>query len=241
MRVRPTAPPMPDFDGRDRRSTSSEEEPPVVIRDKRKFDADGNLRAGATEPLGRPAPSADAAELIEGDDPVPAPVNETDTQSADLQLADLQLAERTADLQRLSAEYANYRKRVDRDRIVVSEVAAGRVLESLLPVLDDIDRAAQHGDLAGPFKAVAEKIISALSGQGLAPFGEVGDPFDPAIHEAVMHGEGDEVTVPTATTIMRRGYRLKERLLRPAMVGVTDPSSVVAGEVIDVDATDTDS
>jgi molecular chaperone GrpE len=225
---------MPDFDGRDRRSTSSEEEPPVVIRDKRKFDADGNLRAGATEPLGRPAPSDDAAELLEGEEPVPAPVSDADTQ----------LAERTADLQRLSAEYANYRKRVDRDRIVVSEVAAGRVLESLLPVLDDIDRAAQHGDLSGPFKAVAEKIISALSGQGLTPFGEVGDPFDPSIHEAVMHGEGDDVTVPTATTIMRRGYRFKERLLRPAMVGVTDPSGSVAGEIIDVepvDATDTDS
>jgi len=220
-----TARPVPDFEDHDR---NSEEEPRVVIRDKRKFDSDGNLRAGAAENTGRPAPSAEASELREGEDPVPS--HEADTPL--LTDAELQLAERTSDLQRLSAEYANYRKRVDRDRVVIGEVATGRVLEALLPVLDDIDRAAEHGDLSGAFKAVAEKLISAVAAQGLTPFGAAGDPFDPEIHEAVMHGEGDEVQVPTATMVMRRGYRLKDRLIRPAMVGVTDPigPSAAAGE-----------
>jgi len=228
---------VPDFQGRDRGSDpwsggrkhpTNEEPPPVVIRDKRKFDSDGNLRAGAAEPPGRPAHSADASELREGEESVSARTLD----------AEMQLAERTADLQRLTAEYANYRKRVDRDRVVIGEVAMGRVLEAMLPVLDDIERAAAHGDLNGAFKTVADKLIGALSGLGLTPFGEPGDPFDPAVHEAVMHGESDVVEAPTATTIMRRGYRLKDRLLRPAMVGVTDPiaaepvvaESAVSGE-----------
>ena len=137
--------------------------------------------------------------------------------------SEAELAERTADLQRLQAEFANYRKRVDRDRVVVGELAAGRVIADLLPVLDDIDRARAHGDLTGAFKAVADQLDTVLGKHGLVAFGEVGDRFDPARHEAVMHEESTAVQVPTTTTVMRRGYEHRDRLLRPAMVGVTDP------------------
>jgi molecular chaperone GrpE len=99
------------------------------------------------------------------------------------------------------------------------------VLASLLPVLDDIDRAREHGDLTGAFKAVADQLEAVLAKHGLVGFGEAGDPFDPSVHEAVMHAESDEVDRPTATAVMRRGYRHGERLLRPAMVGVTDPAA----------------
>lgn len=156
--------------------------------------------------------------------------NDVDMQ---VQLLDLQtqLDERTADLQRLTAEYANYRKRVDRDRVSVGELATGRVVEAFLPVLDDIERAGTHGDLTGAFKAVADKVIEGLSKLGLEPFGAPGDGFDPVLHEAVQHEESDDVTGPTATTVMRRGYRLGERLLRPAMVAVTAPASTSAAPV----------
>ena len=135
------------------------------------------------------------------------------------------LEERTADLQRLQAEYANYRKRADRDRLAAGDLAVGRALVELLPVLDDLDRAAAHGDLTGPLKAVADKLDAAINKLGLVAFGEVGDPFDPSRHEAVMHDESPDVTAPTCTTVLRRGYEHKDRLLRPAMVGVTDPST----------------
>jgi len=137
--------------------------------------------------------------------------------------SEAELAERTADLQRLQAEFANYRKRVDRDRFVAGELATGRVIADLLPVLDDIDRARAHGDLTGALKAVADQLDTVLAKHGLVAFGEVGDRFDPARHEAVMHEESTAVQVPTTTTVMRRGYEYHDRLLRPAMVGVTDP------------------
>jgi molecular chaperone GrpE len=128
----------------------------------------------------------------------------------------------------LQAEYANYRKRVDRDRVANAESAVGLALMTLLPVLDDIDRARAHGDLTGPFKAVAEQLEAVLGKLGLSAFGEAGDRFDPAVHEAVLHDESPDVSEPTATTVMRRGYRHGDRLLRPAMVGVTDPAPAEA-------------
>jgi molecular chaperone GrpE len=131
--------------------------------------------------------------------------------------------ERTADLQRVTAEYANYRKRVDRDRLAVVEQATGAVLTALLPVLDDIDRARDHGDLVGPFSAVAEQLTAGLTKFGLTAFGAKGDPFDPTRHEAVAHQTSSEVTESTCVDVMRRGYQLGERLLRPAMVAVADP------------------
>ena len=129
----------------------------------------------------------------------------------------------TADLQRLQAEYANYRKRVERDRTVASEVATASVLIELLATLDDIDRAATHGELTGGFKAVADQLTSLTTRFNLEKFGIEGEPFDPQIHEALMHDTSAEVSVPTATKILQPGYRFKERILRPARVAVTEP------------------
>ncbi|MET7418053.1 nucleotide exchange factor GrpE [Dactylosporangium sp. NPDC005555] len=133
------------------------------------------------------------------------------------------LEERTRDLQRVTAEYANYRKRVDRDRAQVVEQASANVLGALLPVLDDLDRARDHGDLVGAFGAVAEQLTGALTKFGLTVFGAKGDAFDPTRHEAVAHLTSAEVTEPTCIDVMRRGYLLGERLLRPALVAVADP------------------
>ena len=130
------------------------------------------------------------------------------------------LAERTADLQRLQAEYANYRKRVERDRMAVREQALANVLTELLPVLDDIGRAREHGELSGGFKSVAESLEGVAVKLGLTSYGEDGDPFDPNVHEAVLHDESEDVTETICSTVMRKGYRHNDRLLRPAMVTV---------------------
>ncbi|WP_235909809.1 nucleotide exchange factor GrpE [Goekera deserti] len=139
-----------------------------------------------------------------------------------------QLAERTEDLQRVSAEYANYRRRVERDRVLVLDQAAERFAAQLIPVVDDIERAREHGDLTGAFKVVADRVLGLLDGLGVEGFGAPGDPFDPAFHEAVMHGTSPDVQVPTATTVLRQGFRRGDRVLRPAMVGVSDPESPAA-------------
>ena len=130
----------------------------------------------------------------------------------------------TADLQRLQAEYANYRKRVERDRAVASEIAIASVLNELLPLLDGLDRAAEHEELTGGFKAIADQLTSITSRIGLEKFGEAGTEFDPQIHDALMHETSADVTVPTASKILQSGYKFKERILRPASVAVTDPA-----------------
>ena len=131
----------------------------------------------------------------------------------------------TADLQRLQAEYANYRKRVERDRAVAHESAVGAVLTELLALLDDVDRAEQHGELTGGFKAVADQLNSITSRIGLEKYGTAGEAFDPQIHEALMHDESTDVSVATASKILQPGYKYKERILRPARVAVTDPAT----------------
>lgn len=161
-----------------------------------------------------PAPATGAADK---------PTVEVRPLGAELAALRADLDERTRDLQRVSAEYANYRKRVDRDRGVAAEQTTGTVLAALLPVLDDLDRARDHGDLVGPFGTVAEQLTTALGKFGLTVFGEKGDPFDPTRHEAVAHLTSAEVSEPTCVDIMRRGYLLGERLLRPALVAVADP------------------
>lgn len=147
------------------------------------------------------------------------------TGPAALQVADLerQLAERTDDLQRVSADYANYRRRVDRDRVAVGEQALASVLIGLLPVLDDIDRARAHGELVGGFQKVAEGLETTLSKLGLEAFGEAGEPFDPTVHEALMHRLSPDVTETTCVEVLQRGYRIGERVIRPARVAVADP------------------
>ena len=133
------------------------------------------------------------------------------------------VASLTADLQRLQAEYSNYRKRVDRDRALAHDMAIGAVLTELLAIVDDIDRAAEHGELTGGFKSVADQIVNTTTRIGLEKYGEVGDAFDPAIHEALMHDTSADVAVPTASKILQPGYKYKDRVLRPARVAVTDP------------------
>ena len=134
-----------------------------------------------------------------------------------------QLAERTADLQRVHAEYANYRKRVERDRLAVREQALANVLSSLLPVLDDIGRAREHGDLNGAFKSVGESLETMAAKLGLESLGEPGEPFDPLVHEALMHSYSPDVTEPTAVQILQPGYKVGERIIRPARVAVAEP------------------
>jgi len=130
----------------------------------------------------------------------------------------------TSDLQRLQAEYANYRKRVERDRSLAHEMAIGAVLTELLALLDDVDRAEQHGELSGGFKAVADQLNSIVSRIGLEKYGTEGEAFDPQIHEALMHETSADVAIPTASKILQPGYKFKERILRPARVSVTDPT-----------------
>jgi len=139
--------------------------------------------------------------------------------------AEAQLAERTADLQRLQAEYANYRKRVDRDRAAVREQAVVGTLTGLLPVLDAIDKAREHGELSGGFEKVADSLQSALSKLGLVTYGEKGDPFDPNIHEALTGFPSPDVTEDTCFEILFPGYKVGDRILRPAKVAVAKPAT----------------
>ena len=141
-----------------------------------------------------------------------APAQETDP-----------VATLTSDLQRLQAEYANYRKRVERDRSLAHEMAIGAVLTELLALHDDVDRAESHGELTGGFKAVADQLHSITSRIGLEKYGTEGEAFDPQIHEAIMHDTSADVLIPTASKILQPGYKYKERILRPARVSVTDP------------------
>jgi molecular chaperone GrpE len=136
----------------------------------------------------------------------------------------------TADLQRLQAEYANYKKRVERDRSLAHELAISSVLIELLPVLDDIERAQSHGELTGGFKAVADQIEATTERIGLTRYGQEGDLFDPQIHEALLHDTSPDATTSTATKILQPGYKFKERILRPARVGVTDPEEIPSAE-----------
>jgi molecular chaperone GrpE len=203
-----------DHDNRNERAENGDGER-VVVRDRRRIDpVTGEVRAPAEQPAGAgPGPVTDEpAEQAAGPDAVAA-----------AELA-AQVAERTADLQRVSAEYANYRRRVDRDRESVLVGARVQFVSELLTVLDDIDRAEAHGDLTGPFKAVADKLVAVTQKLGLEAFGLEGEPFDPSVHEAVQHEpsnvEGPTVTVVSA--VLRRGYRIADRVLRPAMVTVAD-------------------
>jgi molecular chaperone GrpE len=182
-----------------------------VIRDKRRIDpATGEVRPEAAPP----------AELGGQSD-----VTALEDELAQLVSDDLQrvLDERTADLQRVQAEFTNYRRRVERDRQAVAEQALASVLIGLLPVLDDIDRARSHGELDGGFKLVADGLETTLAKLGLQRYGDAGEPFDPTVHEALTHGHSADVTEPTCADILQPGYRVGDRILRPARVAVVDP------------------
>jgi len=198
-------------DPRDVRDPDEAREQPEgpVVRDKRRLDPEtGQLRVPAATTA--PAAGGDAAAAVAPDGPP-----EDDTAR--------ELAERTADLQRLQAEYSNYRRRVDRDREVVREAAVANVLTNLLPVLDDIGRARDHGELEGGFKSVGEALEQTVERLGLARFGQAGDPFDPTVHEALTHAHSADVAEPTCVEVFQPGYRLGDRVVRPARVAVADP------------------
>lgn len=189
-----------------------------------------------------PAPGGEQAATGAGEQPAPAaedsgPAGSTesaDTESAETQSADAeverdiadaerQVAALTEDLQRLHAEYVNYKRRVDRDRELVLQNAKFTVLSALLPVLDDVDRARAHGELDGGFRAVAEALEGVVAGQGLVKFGNPGDEFDPRLHEALMHGHSPDVKTTTCQDVVSAGYMIGERVVRPARVTVVDP------------------
>jgi molecular chaperone GrpE len=177
----------------------------VTVTDKRRIDPEtGEVRhvASGTAPTGA-APEAAAGKGSATDEKV---------------------AELTADLQRVQADYANYRKRALRDQEATAERAKASVVTQLLGVLDDLDRARSHGDLeSGPLKLVADKLLGALTGLGLTAFGAEGDDFDPVLHEAVQHeGDGSEGSKPVIGNVMRHGYKLGDQVLRHALVGVVD-------------------
>jgi molecular chaperone GrpE len=205
-------------DASNRPAAPEQEEPRVVVRDKRRLDpTTGEVRPEAAVAAAASAtfpPTADAAQTSEEVAQLLATIDE-----------------RTADLQRLKAEFDNYRRRVERDRLAVAEQATAAALAQLLPVLDDIDRARQHGEVTGGFRAVADTLEATLGKLGLTRFGDEGDEFDPMLHEAVMHSESPDVDGPTCVSIMRAGYTYLDRLLRPAMVAVAEPPA--AGESVD--------
>ena len=199
-------------DDREDRDPAEEHQGPVV-RDKRRIDP---VTGAVREPAAGDSPPAPAGPVT--------PDSPADGLGDDV-AAELsrQVAERTADLQRLQAEYANYRRRVERDREVIRETAVANVLTNLLPVLDDIGRAREHGELEGGFKSVGEALEATVEKLGLERFGTPGDPFDPTVHEALTHAHSDDVTEATAVEVFQPGYRIGDRVVRPARVAVAEP------------------
>lgn len=203
------------------------EQEPVVVRDRRRIDPETGQRrtppANGGESVAESMSGTldeELAKVTESEGAPSADVRSADS-AADAETAK-QVEELTADLKRVTAEYANYRKRVERDREAVITSAKASVAGELLTVLDDVERAESHGDLTGAFKAVAEKLTTSLNTAGLEAFGDEGDEFDPSVHEAVQHSTSPDVSGPTVTAVLRRGYRFGDRVLRPAMVAVTD-------------------
>lgn len=177
------------------------------VTDKRRVDPEsGELR--------QPVPPAGAAD----------PLLEEAVEAAlvDVEVTEVEgkLAELTSDLQRVHAEYANYRKRVERDRELIRQTAVGGVLAELLSVLDDVERARQHDELDGAFKSVGESLEATVARLGLERFGAAGETFDPNVHEALTHEASDEVSEPTVVAVYQPGYRYADRVLRPARVAV---------------------
>jgi molecular chaperone GrpE len=199
----------------------------VTVTDKRRIDPEtGQVRhvASGAAPSGA-APGATAGQAGHGE------------ATAD------KVAELTADLQRVQADYANYRKRALRDQEAAGERAKAAVVSQLLGVLDDLDRARSHGDLeSGPLKLVADKLLGVLTGLGLTPFGAEGDDFDPVLHEAVQHeGDGADGSKPVIGNVMRHGYKLGDQVLRHALVGVVDtvPDDATEAAAAETETADT--
>ena len=225
MTENPTGAPTPEPTG--------DPEAAPRFTDRRRIDPEtgavrGSAPAGAG-PAGSGGPDVSADDVAAAQDPADPLAGldfEPSETDAELIQAQTTAAERLEDLQRLQAEFVNYRKRVDRDRSVARDQAVAGVLEALVPVLDDVDLARQHGELAGtPFAAVAEKLEATLTRFGWERFGAVGEPFDPQVHEALMHQHSDDVTEPTVSMVMQPGHRVAGRVVRAARVAVTSPDA----------------
>jgi molecular chaperone GrpE len=218
--IPPGPPPVPtparDRDrDREQEETEQAETRRPIIRDKRRIDPEtGAVRepSASWHPSGGGPPEGPPAAATE----VPDDVDAAPT-------LEQKLAERTSDLQRLQAEYANYRRRVERDRAANREQAVAAVLTNFLPVLDDIGRAREHDELEGGFRSVGEALEQTVEKLGLIRFGDPGDRFDPTLHEALTHAHSAEVTQPTCVQIFAPGYRIGDRVVRPARVAVADP------------------
>ena len=185
-------------------SNEETEDPGVRVTDKRRIDPE-TFEVRQQETAGEPDEGAQTTGV------------EVDLEISE---AEAKVAELIGDLQRVHAEYANYRKRVDRDRELIRETAVGGVLSSLLPMLDDIDRAREHGELEGTFKSVGETLQATCAKLGLETYGDANEPFDPAMHEALTSESNDAVTEPTVVSVYQSGYRYAGRVLRPARVAV---------------------
>jgi molecular chaperone GrpE len=215
------------WDGRDVRTEAGHRPDPEeseasgpIVRDKRKIDPEtGAVRAAYA--------AHDAAAAPEAAGEAEAPVGDPALTEA-LAAAEALAEERGGHLQRMEAEFYNYRRRVERDRAVARDLAVAGVLEALLPVLDDVHLARQHGDLeTGPFAAIAEKLETVLSRFGLERYGEPGEPFDPTVHEALVHTQAELAEGTTETTVVQifqPGYKVGDRVVRAARVAVADPS-----------------
>jgi molecular chaperone GrpE len=208
--------------------TESNPQEQVTVTDKRRIDPE----------------TGEVRHVPPGEMPGGAPASQPAARAAE-QVVD-KVAELTDDLKRVQADFANYRKRALRDQQVAADRAKAAVVSQLLGVLDDFERARKHGDLeTGPLKSVADKLMGALTGFGLAAFGAEGEDFDPVLHEAVQHeGDGGEGSKPVIGTVMREGYRLGDQVLRHALVGVVDtvvgdPAAPVVGQVVETEPANT--
>ncbi|ATW52075.1 nucleotide exchange factor GrpE [Streptomyces peucetius] len=225
----------------DRSASGRERRPPVVIRDRRRIDpvtlqprgipeapaaaASTNPDAGAGQGTGRQRLPEPEPEPEQGRAANP-PAGGEQAQIAKLRA---QLSERTADLQRTKAEYDNYRKRVRRDRRAVQEIAVANVLAALLPLVDTVEQAREHGEASKAFTPVADLLEAQLAALGLQSVGDVGEPFDPRVHEALEYTESEQQERPVCSAVLRSGYRVGDHLLRPAQVVVTGPPTTTTG------------
>ena len=214
-----------DLPGSERLSQSEYDPEQVVVRDKRRIDPrTGQARAGDPAPAPEAAtPAPEAAAAAQEPDAAQEPLAPGEPDGAG------RAGELTADLQRLSAEYANYRKRVERDRLAVVEAATAALLAQLLPLLDDVERARQHGDLTGGFKGVGEALEALTERLGLERYGAAGEPFDPQVHEAVMQAAPEPSSgVPVCAAVFAPGFRVAGRVLRAAKVSVAEAGAPAA-------------
>jgi len=189
-----------------------------TVRDRRRIDPETYQ---VREPQETAAPDLDPAETAD------------DQGVSEVTQLTAALAERTNDLQRLQAEYVNYKRRVDRDRDLARKVGIESVLKDLLSVLDDLRSAREHGELTGAFKAVGDEVERITAKYGLTSFGAKGDPFDPHIHEALLHAHADGIDGPTCVEILQPGYQVGDRILRPARVAVAEPEPNLEPEQLD--------